>query len=74
MPARSILVEGQLFGIVIRVDSDTITFSRGVFNSSPQCAESPRKHEWKNVVREACSLHLYPLCLNVCLYKQELFV
>ena len=59
------LLEGQLFGIVIRVDSDTIAFSYGTYSTTPKCIESPRRNEWKNVVREACSLQLYPLCINV---------
>lgn len=61
------LLEGQLFGIVMRVDSDTIPYVHGDLSNTPRCAESPRRYEWRNVIREACSLQLYPLCLNVCI-------
>ena len=43
------LLEGQLFGIVMRVDSDTIPYVHGDLSNTPRCAESPRRYEWRNV-------------------------
>lgn len=65
VPARSSVVEGLFYGVVIRVGPNTIVAKQNQsLASSKGPITSSHRRDW-SFVRKACSMQLYPLNIEV---------